>query len=74
MRRTGSAANCCMWTEFDRTMEAVEDAGLQFKQSLWRPVQKASALVQGIKIGLDLCGRERPRAGTVGGAGRGVVY
>jgi len=36
------------------TMEAVEDAGLQFKQSLWRPVQKASALVQGIKIGLDL--------------------
>jgi len=36
------------------TMEAVEDAGVQFKQSLWRPVQKASALVQGISIGLDL--------------------
>ncbi len=36
------------------TMEAVEDAGAQFKQSFWRPVQKASALVQGIKIGLDL--------------------
>ena len=36
------------------TMEAVEDAGAQFKQNLWRPVQKASALVQGIKIGLDL--------------------
>jgi hypothetical protein len=36
------------------TMEAVEDAGTQFKQSFWRPVQKASALVQGIKIGLDL--------------------
>jgi len=35
-------------------MEAVEDAGVQFKQSLWRPVQKASALVQGIRIGLDL--------------------
>ena len=36
------------------TMEAVEDAGAQFRQSFWRPVQKASALVQGIKVGLDL--------------------
>jgi uncharacterized protein YoxC len=36
------------------TMEAVEDAGAQFKQSFWRPMQKASALVQGIKVGLDL--------------------
>jgi hypothetical protein len=36
------------------TMETVEDAGAQFKQSFWKPVQKASALVQGIKIGLDL--------------------
>ena len=36
------------------TMEAVEDAGTQFRHSFWRPVQKASALVQGIKVGLDL--------------------
>jgi hypothetical protein len=36
------------------TMETVEDAGAHFKQSLWKPVQKASALVHGIKIGLDL--------------------
>jgi hypothetical protein len=36
------------------TMEAVEDAGTQFRQSFWRPMQKASALVQGIKVGLDL--------------------
>jgi len=36
------------------TMEAVEDAGVQFRQSFWRPVQKASALVHGIKVGLDL--------------------
>jgi len=36
------------------TMEAVEDAGAQFKHSLWRPMQKASAVVQGIKVGLDL--------------------
>ena len=36
------------------TMEAVEDAGAQFKHSFWKPVQRASALVQGIKVGLDL--------------------
>ena len=49
------------------TMEAVEDAGAQFKQSFWRPVQKASALVQGIKIGLDLL---RARRSATGPAGR----
>jgi hypothetical protein len=36
------------------TLEAVEDAGSKFKHSFWRPVQKASALVQGIKVALDL--------------------
>ena len=36
------------------TLEAVEDAGMQFRQGIWRPMQKASALVQGIKVGLDL--------------------
>ena len=36
------------------TLEAVEEAGAQFKNNFWRPVQKASALVQGIKVGLDL--------------------
>jgi hypothetical protein len=36
------------------TMEAVEDAGAQFRQNVWKPVQKVSALVQGIKFGLDL--------------------
>jgi len=44
------------------TMEAVEDAGTQFRQSLWRPVQKASALVQGIKIGLDLLRARKGRS------------
>jgi hypothetical protein len=36
------------------TLEAVEDAGSKFKHNFWKPVQKASALVQGIKVGLDL--------------------
>src|ERR1700704_1835613 len=47
------------------TMEAVEDAGSKFKHSFWRPVQKASALVQGIKVGLDLL-RSRRRSGSRG--------
>jgi len=46
------------------TLEAVEDAGAKFKHSFWRPVQKASALVQGIKVGLDLLrSRRRRRSG-----------
>ncbi len=36
------------------TLEAVEDAGSKFSRSFWRPMHKASALVQGIKVGLDL--------------------
>ncbi len=45
------------------TLEAVEDAGFKFKNSFWRPVQKASALVQGIKVGLDLLRSRRGRSG-----------
>ena len=36
------------------TLETLEDAGSQFKRGFWRPVQKASALIQGIKVGIDL--------------------
>ena len=36
------------------TLEAVEEAGSQFKHGLWQPVRKASALLQGIKVGIDL--------------------
>jgi hypothetical protein len=43
------------------TLEAVEDAGSKFKHNFWRPVQKASALVQGIKVGLDLLRSRRKR-------------
>jgi hypothetical protein len=43
------------------TLEAVEDAGSKFKHNFWRPVQKASALVQGIKVGLDLLRSRRSR-------------
>src|SRR4051812_11943333 len=35
-------------------LEAVEDAGTKFSSSVWRPMHKVSALVQGIKVGIDL--------------------
>jgi len=35
-------------------LEAIEDAGVQFHRSFWSPMKKASALVQGIKVGIDL--------------------
>ena len=44
------------------TLEALEDAGAKFSHSFWRPVQKASALVQGIKVGLDLLRSRRSRS------------
>jgi hypothetical protein len=44
------------------TLEAVEEAGTQFKHSFWRPVRKASALVQGIKVGLDLLRSRRNKS------------
>jgi len=44
-------------------LESVEEAGLSFKHSFWAPMQKASALVQGIKVGIDLL-RSRNRRST----------
>jgi hypothetical protein len=49
------------------TMETIEDAGSQFRQSVWKPVQRASALVQGIRVGLDLLrSRRAGQAATTG--------
>jgi hypothetical protein len=45
-------------------LESVEEAGLQFKHSFWLPMQKASALVQGIKVGIDLLRSRRRGGGT----------
>jgi uncharacterized protein YoxC len=35
-------------------LEAMEDAGSKFSHSVWKPVQKVSALMQGIRVGIDL--------------------
>lgn len=46
-------------------LEAVEEAGSQFRRSVWAPFHKASALVQGIKVGLDfLRSRKRPSSSS----------
>jgi hypothetical protein len=34
-------------------LEVIEDAGSKFRDNLWGPVQKASAVIRGIKVGLD---------------------
>jgi hypothetical protein len=35
------------------TLETVEEAGSQFKRGVWKPMQKASAIISGVKVGLD---------------------
>jgi hypothetical protein len=48
------------------TLEAVEDAGVQVRRGFLGPVQKVSAFVHGIKIGLDVL---RSRRSSREGAG-----
>lgn len=45
-------------------LEAVEDAGLQMRRSVLQPVKKASALLTGIKVGLDILRSRRTGSGT----------
>ena len=47
------------------TLEAVEDAGTQVRRSFLGPVQKASAVVQGIKVGLDFLRSRRGHRETI---------
>lgn len=42
-------------------LEAVEDAGVKLNNNIWKPMHKASALVQGIRVGLDLLRSRRGR-------------
>ena len=36
------------------TLEVIEDAGTKFRRTVWIPVQQASALLKGLKTGLDI--------------------
>jgi hypothetical protein len=47
------------------TLEVIEETGSKFKSTVWRPVQQASALIKGIKTGIDVIrgrGRETTEA------------
>jgi hypothetical protein len=46
-------------------LEAVEDAGIQMRRSVLRPVKQASALLTGLKVGLDMLRNRRAAPGTV---------
>jgi uncharacterized protein YoxC len=46
-------------------LETVEDAGTQVRRSFLAPVQKATALVHGIKVGLDFLRARRGQSETV---------
>jgi hypothetical protein len=48
------------------TLEAVEDAGTQVRRSFLGPVQKVSAIVHGIKIGLDVLRSRRSHSESSG--------
>lgn len=50
------------------TLESIEEAGAQFRKSVWEPVQQVTALLKGIKTGLEFFrskkanpGEQRPR-------------
>jgi hypothetical protein len=45
-------------------LDAVEDAGIQMRRSVLQPVKKASALLTGIKVGLDILRSRRAAGGA----------
>lgn len=47
------------------TLEVIEDTGSKFKNSVWRPVQQASALIKGIKVGIDILRGRRENSENV---------
>jgi methyl-accepting chemotaxis protein len=40
-------------------MEVVDEAGSKFRKTLWGPIRQASAVVKGIKTGLDMLRRQQ---------------
>jgi hypothetical protein len=46
------------------TLEVIEETGSQLKNTVWRPIQQASALLKGIKVGIDILRGNRKRTET----------
>ena len=40
-------------------MEVVDEAGSKFRSTLWGPIRQASAVMKGIKVGLDMLRRQQ---------------
>ncbi len=47
-------------------LETVEETGSRVRRTLWGPVQKASAFIQGVKVGLDFLRSQRRPAEKTG--------
>jgi 5-hydroxyisourate hydrolase-like protein (transthyretin family) len=43
------------------TLETIEDTGNKIKKTVWEPVQQASAVLKGIKVGLEFLRNQRRR-------------
>jgi len=41
------------------TLEVIEDTGTKFRRNLWVPIQQASAILRGLKVGLDFLRGQR---------------
>lgn len=46
------------------TLEVVEDAGAKVRKTLWGPINQASALLKGLKVGLDFIRGQKRKAGS----------
>jgi hypothetical protein len=47
------------------TLEVIEDTGTKFRRGLWVPIQQVSAIIKGLKVGLDFLrgeGRNGPKS------------
>ena len=49
-------------------MEVVDEAGSKFRSTLWGPIRQASAVMKGIKVGLDMLRRQQDRRAESDGA------
>jgi hypothetical protein len=48
------------------TLEVIEDAGVKFRKSVWVPVHQVSAILKGLKAGLDILrSQNRPQSDAV---------
>lgn len=45
------------------TLESIEEAGSQFRKSVWEPVQQVTALLKGIKTGLEFFRSKKSHSG-----------